>query len=97
MPSVTRARACGVTENDLPNCHRAVNIKTADGTATQSPIQRALFHSPGRNAITRMTTKTAQNWRTKRGVIFELSGSVSVMGPILRSNAIQRDPGGCYE
>jgi hypothetical protein len=71
-PRVTSARACGVTENDFPNCQRAVNTNTAAGIAMANPIQRALDHSPRRRTTAESASATMQNWKTKNGVIFSL-------------------------
>src|SRR5450432_2967605 len=84
-PQVTSSRACGVTENDLPNCHRAVNKKTAAGTAIHNPVMRAAFHPPGRNITAEMAISTMQNCRMKNGVIFPLSATEADMVVILQT------------
>src|SRR5713226_9938783 len=63
-----------MTENDFPNCQRAVKTNTAAGKAMASPIQRALDHSPGRRTTAEIANTTTQNWRTKSGVILSLPG-----------------------
>jgi hypothetical protein len=72
---VASSRARGVTENDCPNCHRAVNSKAAAGTAMPNPAQRATVHAPGRNTTIKIAIRTGQNCTARKGVIFPLPDS----------------------